>query len=164
PLTSQLMPYGIPPISSMADAVSLPVISRPSKMHLRTLAFLMLLLVFPLSVLKPQVTSSWVRNPLNVRPIDRVASRIDEEERVTLRGHVHPMASTRYAIARAAQSQRMQRMILVLRPDPTQEAALEELLQAQQDPASPYYHQWQSAESFGERFGVSARDLEQVSN
>jgi subtilase family serine protease len=56
----------------------------------------------------------------------------------------------------------MQRMVLVLRPDPAQEAALEELLRAQQDPASPYYHQWLSPDSFGKRFGVSRNDLSRI--
>ena len=56
----------------------------------------------------------------------------------------------------------MERMVLVLRPDSAQEKALEELIRAQQDPASPLYHQWLTPESFGKRFGVSQKDLEHV--
>ncbi len=56
----------------------------------------------------------------------------------------------------------MGRMVLVLRADAAQEAALDELLRAQQDPASRYYHRWLTPEQFGRRFGVSQNDLAQV--
>ncbi|MDR3676423.1 MAG: protease pro-enzyme activation domain-containing protein [Acidobacteriota bacterium] len=59
-------------------------------------------------------------------------------------------------------NQPMEKMVLVLRPDPAQEEALDELIRAQQDPASPFYHQWLTPEAFGERFGVSQSDLDQV--
>lgn len=55
-------------------------------------------------------------------------------------------------------------MVLVLQADPTQEAVLEELLRAQQDPESPYYRQWLTPEAFGKRFGSSAHDLDQITN
>ncbi len=54
-------------------------------------------------------------------------------------------------------------MILVLSPDPEQQQALETLLDAQQDPESPFYHQWLTPESFGQQFGVSDSDLKEVS-
>ena len=37
-------------------------------------------------------------------------------------------------------------------------------IRAQQDPASPYYHQWLTPETYGERFGISQNDLAQVTN
>jgi subtilase family serine protease len=56
----------------------------------------------------------------------------------------------------------MQRMVLVLAADPAQEASLEELLRAQHDSDSPYYHQWLTPAQFGTRFGISPNDLSQV--
>jgi subtilase family serine protease len=56
----------------------------------------------------------------------------------------------------------MAKMVLVLRPNASQDTALEELIRAQQDPSSPYYHQWLTPETFGERFGVSQNDLAQI--
>src|SRR5271163_4044927 len=53
-------------------------------------------------------------------------------------------------------------MVLVLSPDATQQSALEELLRAQQDPQSAYYHAWLTPADFGEHFGVSLNDLQQV--
>jgi len=36
------------------------------------------------------------------------------------------------------------------------------LLDAPQDPDSPFYHQWLTPEGFGELFGISDSDLQQV--
>jgi subtilase family serine protease len=58
----------------------------------------------------------------------------------------------------------MERMVLVLQPDSPQDAALEELLRAQQDPESSVYHHWLTPVEFGKRFGVSMNDLKQVTN
>ena len=53
-------------------------------------------------------------------------------------------------------------MLLVLEPSPAQQSSLEALLGSQQDPASPQYHQWMTPEDFGAAFGVSDRDLDQI--
>jgi subtilase family serine protease len=81
-----------------------------------------------------------------------------------LPGSRHPLAKPQNLIGTVAKDQPMERMVLVLRPDLAQEKALEELIRAQQDPASPYYHQWLTPAAFGERFGISQRDLHQVVN
>src|ERR1035438_5224169 len=54
------------------------------------------------------------------------------------------------------------RSILTLKRDPSQVAAMEALAAAQTDPRSTRYHQWLTPESFGEHFGVSQHDLDQV--
>ena len=59
---------------------------------------------------------------------------------------------------------RMDRMMLVLAPDADQQGALDEFVAAQHDPESPQYQQWLTPESFGERFGVSADDLDAIVN
>jgi len=138
-----------------------------ANMHFRKTALRSCLFVVCLSLtawLQTPPAVAQARNPLTVRPTDRVTARIDEGQRVTLAGHIHPLAKPQYAIGAAPQNQRMEHMVLVLRPDATQEAALEELLRAQQDSSSPYYHQWLTPEAFGERFGISSRDMEQVTN
>jgi hypothetical protein len=56
----------------------------------------------------------------------------------------------------------LERMVLVLAADSDQDAALEELIRAQHDPGSPYYHHWLTPAQFGKRFGVSQNDLDQV--
>jgi len=54
----------------------------------------------------------------------------------------------------------MERILLQLASSSEQEAALEQLLVEQQDPASPRYHAWLTPEEFGEQFGVARQDLD----
>ena len=103
-----------------------------------------------------------LRDPLLVRPVDKVPAQINSTQRIALPHSVHPWAIPANMVGEAAPSQPMRRMVLVLRPDLSQEQDLEELLRAQQDPSSPYFHQWLTPEAFGEHFGVSANDLAQV--
>jgi uncharacterized protein (TIGR03437 family) len=49
-----------------------------------------------------------------------------------------------------------------MKPSPNQQAALDRLLQEQQDPASPNYHRWLTPEEFGDRFGLSSGDYAKV--
>ena len=101
-------------------------------------------------------------DPLAVEPIDKVSAKIDNVQRVPLSGNVYPLATSANMVGAVLPDQPMAKMVLVLRPDASQELALEELIRAQQDPNSPYYHQWLTPESFGERFGVSQNDLAQI--
>ena len=43
-----------------------------------------------------------------------------------------------------------------------QQADLKALLKAQQDPASPQYHQWLTPDQFAARFGMAQSDLDKV--
>jgi subtilase family serine protease len=105
-----------------------------------------------------------LRDPLNIHPIDRVTLGIDETQRAVLPGNRHPLATPENLAGDISPTQPMGRMVLVLRADPSQEAALEELIQAQQDPSSRYYQQWLTPETFGERYGISQSDLAEVAN
>jgi uncharacterized repeat protein (TIGR01451 family) len=53
-------------------------------------------------------------------------------------------------------------LTLNFRPSPEQQAALEQLLAAQQDSSSPDYHRWLTPEQFGDRFGLSQQDIREV--
>ena len=135
-------------------------------MSSRKTALLILLVLFSSCVAWSQTVQNpgRFRDPLNVHPIDKMAGQIDETQRVMLSGHRHPMARPANLIGQVSPNQLMEKMVLVLRPDPSQEEALEELIRAQQDPSSRYYHQWITPETFGERFGISQNDLMQVAN
>ena len=56
----------------------------------------------------------------------------------------------------------MTRLTLVLAPSPAQQAELDQLLAAQQNPASPSFHKWLTPAQFGARFGVSDADLAKI--
>ena len=53
-------------------------------------------------------------------------------------------------------------MTMVFARSAAQDADLQTLLAAQQDPSSPQYHQWLTPDSFGARFGVADADLARV--
>src|ERR1700692_955089 len=95
-------------------------------------------------------------------PLDRITAPVDGRLTVARPGNRHPLAMPEYDAGPVSPDHRMDRMMLVLQPDPAQERALEALLAAQQDPQSPQYHQWLTPERFGKLFGVSDHDLAQV--
>ena len=89
----------------------------------------------------------------------------DQERTVVLAGNRHPLARAEFEVGPVAPDFPMQRMILVLAPPSAdQQAELDALIDAQQDPASPEYHRWLTAEDFAERFGVSQENLRRVSD
>ena len=97
-----------------------------------------------------------------IQPANRITEAIDNRNMVVRSGDVHPLASAEYDQGAAPSDLRMDRMVLVLQPDPGQEQALEELLAAQQDPSSPDYQRWLTPEAFGASFGVSGDDVDQI--
>jgi subtilase family serine protease len=101
-------------------------------------------------------------NPLFAQPRDRITSFIDDEQKVTLHGNMHPLALAQYDAGAVAPDYPMEHMLLTLLPDATQQDALNQLVDGQHNPESPYYHQWLTPEQYGERFGVSDADVAQV--
>ena len=102
--------------------------------------------------------------PRSVRgqAVDRINRSLDPSVGTRQPGSRHPLARPEFDLGRVAPESPMERMILVLQPDVTQEQRLEELLAAQQDSTSPLFHQWLTPEEFGRQFGVSDGDLNQV--
>jgi len=100
--------------------------------------------------------------PPFVQVRDRITSFIDEDQRVTLRGNRHPLAVAQYDTGAVAPQFLMEHMLLTLLPDAAQQEALNQLLDAQHNPESPYYHQWLTPEQFAGSFGVSEADAAQV--
>jgi hypothetical protein len=94
--------------------------------------------------------------------MSRIIQRVDESAVVTLRGNTHPLAQPQFDRGAAPPDLPMERMLLVLKRSDAQEAALQALLDAQQDPGSPSYHQWLTPSAFGQQFGPSDLDIQAV--
>ena len=103
--------------------------------------------------------NSYAQSPMR----DRVTTTIDDQRTVPLTGNRPALARAEFDAGVANPDYRMERMILVLQADPAQQAALDTLLQAQQDPGSSEYHRWLTPDTFAERFGVSQDDIYRVS-
>jgi uncharacterized protein (TIGR03437 family) len=72
---------------------------------------------------------------------------------------VHPLAQPRYDQGPVDANFRLPHMQMMFQQTAAQRAGLEQLLEAQRDPASPNYHKWLTPEQYGERFGLSQADL-----
>src|ERR1700680_2353291 len=105
--------------------------------------------------------AAWTQTP---SPQSRVVERVNESALVTLRGNTHPLAQPQFDQGAAPPDLPMARMLLVLKRSAAQEAALQTLLDDQQDRNSPSYHQWLIPDAFGQQFGPSDQDVQAVTS
>jgi subtilase family serine protease len=87
---------------------------------------------------------------------------LDETQAVTLTGNVNPLARPEFDQGEVRAETHMDQMLLLLKPSTARQAELDALIQAQQDPTSPLYHQWLTPAEYGARFGVGPQDLVRV--
>ena len=96
------------------------------------------------------------------QPSARVAVAIDSNTTFTLKGNTHPLIASSTDIGAADASPVFPRIVMHLSMTPTQQADLKQLLAAQQDQSSPWYHKWLTPEQFAQRFGASESDVSQI--
>jgi uncharacterized protein (TIGR03437 family) len=92
------------------------------------------------------------------------ASLGEAQGTVKLKGSVHPKAIQANDRGLADPASKIGYVTIVFQRTPEQQAALNALLQDQQNPASPNFHRWLTPEQFGERFGASTADIAKVSD
>ena len=94
----------------------------------------------------------------------RVVAPIDENRLVRLVGNTHPRARAEFDQGAADPQRMMDRIMLVLRRSPEQEAALDRFMAEQYDPKSANFHRWLEPEEFGRVYGLSDADLGAVTS
>jgi Pro-kumamolisin, activation domain/Bacterial Ig-like domain (group 3) len=94
---------------------------------------------------------------------DRIIQPIDRSSVSRLTGSLNPVAKVESDQGKTENSKVIGGMTINFKRTEAQEATLKALLQAQQNPTSPSYHQWLTQEQFGQLFGMSAADLDKVS-
>jgi len=92
-----------------------------------------------------------------VQPL--VTGAVDDSNRVTLSGNVHPMAKAKYDAGRVEDSFAADRLHVILKRSPEQERALAQFLTDSHSPGSASYHKWLTPEEFGQRFGAADSDV-----
>jgi len=92
---------------------------------------------------------------------DRIGP-IDESERVTLKGNVHPLARKQADEGSVPASTPTGSIRLVLQRSQEQQQALTQYLSDVQNPLSSAYHKWLTPRQYGVQFGVSDSDLLRV--
>jgi pseudomonalisin len=96
------------------------------------------------------------------RPVNRILGPIREAEIVTLEGNVHPLAREEFDRGVVSPGVELGRIVLELEPTAAQQAELDALVAAQDDPHSPLYQQWLTPAEYGARFGASAEDVSRI--
>jgi len=92
----------------------------------------------------------------------RITQGIDEMDRVALAGNTHPEARPANDRGPVASNVQMDHMLLQLKRSPEQELALQQFLDELHTKGSPNFHQWLTAQEFGEKFGLAKPDLDVV--
>ena len=92
----------------------------------------------------------------------RIAAPVANSERATLTGSLQPRARAEFDAGRMPAATRLNGMSLFFSRSAEQQAGLKALIAAQQNPASPLYHQWLTPDQFAARFGLNDADLAKV--
>ncbi|MFZ0746996.1 MAG: protease pro-enzyme activation domain-containing protein [Terracidiphilus sp.] len=95
-------------------------------------------------------------------PVPRIQSEISSSYMSTLKGSLHPLAQPQFDAGRMPSDTRLNGMTIVFNRTAAQQASLDALIAAQQNPASPLYHQWLTPDQFAARFGMSQPDIDKV--
>ena len=93
----------------------------------------------------------------------RIHGSIDDQRIVRVQHSTHPFAIPANETSRVEPGKNLSRMILLLSPPEELKVALQQLLDAQQNPHSPQYHHWLTPAEFGARFGAADADIQKIS-
>jgi len=107
-------------------------------------------------------TAAWGQggSGLHARPL--VTQIVDESRRVSLEGNTRPEATARNDRGAVPDAMPMEHMLLQLKRSGEQEQALQQFIDELHRPGSPSFHQWITAQEFGERFGLPASDIQAI--
>jgi subtilase family serine protease len=89
---------------------------------------------------------------------------IDGGSLVTLRGNTRPEAKRENDRGPVADEFRLDHLFLLLRRPPELESALEEYTNQLEDPDSPNYHKWLTAQELGQEYGPPSQTIDTVTN
>jgi hypothetical protein len=93
---------------------------------------------------------------------DRIFENLQDGRTFQLVGNTHRLAVPSADVGPAPASFVLPRISIHFKMTDAQQIELNRLLEDQQNPASPLYHQWLTPEEFGQRFGLSQADLDKV--
>lgn len=92
----------------------------------------------------------------------QIRGEINNTQIVRLAHTTHPLVRTLIDCGQVEGEKSLGRMLLVLSPPAENEEELKKLLEEQQNPNSPNYHRWVTAEEFAARFGLADADVQAV--
>jgi len=95
-------------------------------------------------------------------PAPRIRSEISGTEMSLLKGSLHPYAQPQFDAGRMPANTQLKGVSIAFSRSAAQEADLQALLVAQQNPSSPLYHQWLTPDQYASRFGMAQADIDRV--
>jgi hypothetical protein len=93
---------------------------------------------------------------------DRITGTIDSSRSVVLTGSVHAKAQPQFDQGPVDPAMTLAYVTIMTQPSAKQQAALQQLLKQQQDPASANYRKWLTPEQYANRFGLSQNDIDKL--
>ena len=94
----------------------------------------------------------------------RALEPVNDLRLVKLPGNTYPMARPEFDKGPVDPGKLLQRIVLVLKRSPEQEAALAAFNERQYDPKSPDFHHWLHAEEFGKLYGPADAEITSVTS
>jgi subtilase family serine protease len=89
----------------------------------------------------------------------RITAPIQNSTRATLAGSRSPLALPANDMGAVPAGTKLQGISLIFSRTPAQQTALNALIEAQQTPGSPLYHQWLTPDQYAAQFGVADSDI-----
>ena len=104
-------------------------------------------------------SASAIAQDTSAKPEPRITSAIDSSSRVPLAGSRSPRAAAADDLGAVPATLQLHGISLLFSRSAAQQAALDALVAAQQNPASPLYHQWITPDQYAAQFGVANSDI-----
>lgn len=101
-------------------------------------------------------------NAIAAQARNRINQAVSQTETVEIENSVNPRVSHSSDLGPLSPGTRLESMMLQFSMSAEQQAALDQLLSDQQNPASARYHQWLTPAQFAAQFGLSSTDLGKV--
>ena len=94
---------------------------------------------------------------------DQITDAINDNDTIPVPGNVRFEATAANDRGRVADDFALDHLLLQLRRSPQQQRELDQLIGELEDPSSPNYHRWLTAQEFGNHFGATPRDIATIS-
>ena len=99
---------------------------------------------------------------IRAQQLSRLTQPVDDHALVTLHGTVHPLANAANDRGAATLDMQLERLQLVLKRSPQQEAGLQHLLHDLHTPGTANFHKWLTPDQFGQQFEPSDQDVQTI--
>jgi subtilase family serine protease len=140
--------------------------TQPAYSHRKFFRATAICMLFPLVALAsaaPLTSKASAQNVALAGPVARIPAAISDDHEVKLEGTLHPLAQARFDSGAMEALKPLHGITMVFSRSPQQQADLNALNTAQENPSSALYHKWLTPEQFAARFGMAATDLEKAS-